>query len=319
MTQKQRVDGISVVIPAYNASKYITKTLESVFNQEAGHVEVIVVNDGSSDNTQEILNAINNPNLKVYSQENLGVAAARNFAISKASSEYIYFLDADDILTTNALSRCLEILENNTSAVAVYGEVISFVNEDEITSGIKGHNVIFAERPSGRILSDIVRANCVACCSCIMVRVAVLRNTNLFSTALRMGEDWALWVELAALGEIVYIPMPPLAYYRQHPQSSSSLLAVSAEKISPAIEYIYGLASVKSTFSYSELNAAKRTAWANAYSYTAQKFLKIHQWDKAVSYYIEAIRLRPFHLRTIVLFICSVTRVLPGVIKSHLK
>jgi len=88
---------VSVVIPAYNAMPYLPETLESVLRQTYHDFEVVVVNDGSSDNTEEWVSQILDPRLKLISQANQGLAGARNTGIVNASGEYIAFLDADVI------------------------------------------------------------------------------------------------------------------------------------------------------------------------------------------------------------------------------
>ena len=105
---------ISVLIPAYNAENSISKSLDSVFAQTYKDIEVIVVNDGSKDNTLKVLNeyAQKEPGLTVLHQENSGVSIARNLAVSKAQGEYIFFLDADDILEKDALEILLRSMES---------------------------------------------------------------------------------------------------------------------------------------------------------------------------------------------------------------
>lgn len=97
---------ISVIVAAYNAEKYVEETLESLLHQSMDEYEVIVVNDGSSDGTLDILRKYEaeNPILRVIDQENGGPSAARNAGLDVAKGEYVYFFDADDILELDALS-----------------------------------------------------------------------------------------------------------------------------------------------------------------------------------------------------------------------
>lgn len=102
---------VSVIIPVYNASDYLRESLECILNQSLRDIEIICVDDGSEDNSLDILNEIaeSDPRVIVLSQENRGGGAARNNALPHAKGEYLYFMDADDKLTKNALEECYGI------------------------------------------------------------------------------------------------------------------------------------------------------------------------------------------------------------------
>ena len=105
---------VSVVIPVYNAEDYLRESLDCIVNQTIDNIEVICVDDGSADSSWDILNEYKNKyeNFQIYHQENQGGGAARNYAMRKANGKYIYFMDADDILDTNALKEFYEISED---------------------------------------------------------------------------------------------------------------------------------------------------------------------------------------------------------------
>lgn len=100
---------ISIIIPVYNSSKYIKKCIESVLNNTYKNFEIVIVDDGSSDNSISIIKEINSSKIKVFSQNNSGPGSARNLGIKKSKGEYIFFLDSDDIINENTL----ELLHNN--------------------------------------------------------------------------------------------------------------------------------------------------------------------------------------------------------------
>lgn len=116
---------ISIIIPVYNASQFLTECLESVFNQGFGDVEIICVNDGSTDNSLDILK---NFPVKIINQENRGLAAARNVGLKEATGEYVLFLDSDDILTPNALEELYDIAESKNLDLLLF-KLINFDNE----------------------------------------------------------------------------------------------------------------------------------------------------------------------------------------------
>lgn len=104
---------VSVIIPVYNAEKYLEESLDSIFNQTLDDIEIICVDDGSTDNSWEMLKdfAANHENMKIFHQENGGGGAARNYALNHVEGKYIYFMDADDMLNENALKEFYEIAE----------------------------------------------------------------------------------------------------------------------------------------------------------------------------------------------------------------
>lgn len=108
---------LSVIIPAYNAEKWIEKCIQSVFQIDSIPLEIIVINDGSTDNTLKIIQTISDKRLKCYSIENAGVSNARNFGIEKANGKYIWFVDADDLVSADALKDVLSRLEDDVDIV----------------------------------------------------------------------------------------------------------------------------------------------------------------------------------------------------------
>lgn len=115
---------LSIIIPMYNAEKYIGNCLESILNQnlDPAQYEIIIINDGSTDKSIQIVNeyAISNDNIIILSQSNSGQSSARNNGISKATGDFLFFIDADDFLIPDSLSdvfRRYSILPEPTSSV----------------------------------------------------------------------------------------------------------------------------------------------------------------------------------------------------------
>ncbi|WP_309574196.1 glycosyltransferase family 2 protein [Candidatus Bacteroides intestinigallinarum] len=99
---------VSIVIPVYNTEKYVRQAVESVMSQTLKELEIIIINDGSSDKSLDILQKLSNTDnrIRVYSQLNQGQSVARNTGISHAHGEYIYFMDSDDLLEKDAMELC---------------------------------------------------------------------------------------------------------------------------------------------------------------------------------------------------------------------
>ena len=110
---------VSIIIPCYNAEKTLEKTLESIFNQTYNNYEIIVVNDGSTDETSDILNVYKNK-IKVINQENKGAAATRNRGFKESKGQYLLFCDADVILKSSILEKMVNTLEEHVSVSYCY-------------------------------------------------------------------------------------------------------------------------------------------------------------------------------------------------------
>ena len=135
------MDKISIIIPIYNAEKYLKECLDSLIKQEYGNVEIILVNDGSKDSSKEIcMQYLTDKRIVYVEQINGGVSKARNLGLSKATGEYIAFIDSDDMLVDGALGQVMDIIEKFN------GEVPSTIEELMSLAGVgkKTANVVYS-------------------------------------------------------------------------------------------------------------------------------------------------------------------------------
>lgn len=123
---------ISIIIPCYNAEKYVAETLESVWKQDFDNYEVICINDGSTDHTLDILKEAekNHPSLTVISQENHGIGATRNMGIEHAQGKYLLYLDSDDLLMPNTLTTVFKTMQNNELDLLYFSAETFYDNDD---------------------------------------------------------------------------------------------------------------------------------------------------------------------------------------------
>ena len=189
----------SIIIPLYNKEHFITDTINSALNQDFKAFEIIVVNDGSTDKSLEKVKAIGDPRIQVFSIENSGVSAARNFGIKKANSEYIVFLDADDLWEENHLSNLHELLKTFPDC-GLYATAYSKKQENKILK-VKYHQIPNSPNWMG-IISDYFDAskfNTIAWTSAVMVPRIILENLNGFDEKITLGagEDTDLWIRIA--------------------------------------------------------------------------------------------------------------------------
>ena len=206
---------ISVVIPVYNGMKYLPETMESVLGQTFTDFEVIVVNDGSTDNTREWVEQIQDNRIRLINQTNQGSAsAARNKGISQAKGDYIAFLDADDVWESTKLAKQLEAFKVNPEVGLVYTWV-AYINGEGKSTGR-----VFQHQDEGEVWEKLVQQNIVECGSVAMVRRQCFTELGVFDQSLRIAEDWDMWLRIANNYNFAVVP-EALVKYRQHANSKS--------------------------------------------------------------------------------------------------
>ena len=191
---------VSVVIPVYNGERYIGSTLQSVVGQSHGQLEVLIVDDGSTDGTGDILSlfARHDPRIRILRQANRGVAAARNLGIRSAEGDFIAPLDADDIWHRERISKQLRCLLDAPSDVGlVYSPWITI---DE--SGARLSPCMDRDRFEGIVWLQLMLGNFLGSASTSMIRAACLREVGLYDEEYFVQraqgcEDWDLYLRIA--------------------------------------------------------------------------------------------------------------------------
>jgi glycosyltransferase involved in cell wall biosynthesis len=182
---------VSVIIATYNRAHVVGDAVESVFRQTHPALEVIVVDDGSTDATPSTLARFGD-RIRVLRQENRGVAAARNAGIAASSGDYVLFLDSDDVLAPPCIERELARYAADPSLGLVFVDA-EFFDDD-------GRLVRVANRgPEGRVAADLVRLeqDIVSTTSGVMVPRRVIEDVGVFDERLRVSEDWDLCFRIA--------------------------------------------------------------------------------------------------------------------------
>ncbi|MBI4782353.1 MAG: glycosyltransferase [Oscillatoriophycideae cyanobacterium NC_groundwater_1537_Pr4_S-0.65um_50_18] len=206
---------VSVVIPAYNAEKTILETIESVRKQSLSNFEIIVINDGSTDSTIDLVKSIDDSRIKVFSYENGGLSIARNRGISLAQGEFIAFLDADDLWTSDKLELQVQALHENSDAGVAYSWTYFM---DEVGQSFhKGESIFF----EGNVLADLLVWNFIASGSNPLIRAQAVLSTGEFDPSVAGAADWDYWLRLAADWSYVVVPKPQV-FYRLSSGSMSS-------------------------------------------------------------------------------------------------
>ncbi|MEL7069004.1 MAG: glycosyltransferase family A protein [Cyanobacteria bacterium J06581_3] len=206
---------VTVVIPVYNSLDYLPDAVESALEQTFGDIEVIIVNDGSSDNTEQWVLSQSDPRIILISQENLGKSAARNRGIAASKGEYIAFLDADDLWETTKLEKQVRCLESAPDVGLVYTWT-ALADESGQPTGR-----ILASPAEGNVWKPLMLKNILACGSTPMVRRQCFEVAGLFSSDLPLAQDWDMWIRIAARYEFALIKQP-LVRYRKHTGNTSA-------------------------------------------------------------------------------------------------
>lgn len=204
---------ISVVIPTYNAARYVGAAVDSVLAQTFTDLEVLVVDDGSEDNTREVLAPYGQPVRYLY-QENAGVSAARNLGIAKSRGRYVAFLDADDTWLPGKLELQRSALTCMPGVGACYSAHI-VADEDLSPLGVQR-----SPRRAGALEDLLFRGNVVGTPSTVIVERELLERVGGFDPAFSQCADWDMWVRVARHTEFAYIG-EPLVTYRQHANNMS--------------------------------------------------------------------------------------------------
>lgn len=208
----------SVIVPCYNTEKTVISTLDSIKNQTYQNFEIIAVNDGSTDNTLNILETYklhNGINLKVINQENKGLGGARNTGIREAQGTYIAFLDADDLWYPEKLFRVMQILSKNPEINIVCHDEDVLKNERILRRNFYG--------PFKTYEKLLFKENCLSP-SAVVVNRKILLDVGLFSEdrSIHGVEDYDLWLKLARKGAVFYYLHEILGAYVLHEGNMSA-------------------------------------------------------------------------------------------------
>lgn len=208
---------VSVIVPAYNAGLYLKGTLQSVLAQTYLPDEIIVVNDGSTDATEQVALQYGD-RIKYLYQENAGPAAARNRGVAQAQGDYLALLDGDDLWLPNFLQSLLGLAQSQPEAAGFYGWAQMVTAQGQPLPQLAGAQQY---RPN-QLYQALLRANFLIPSTMLLRKSAVLEAGS-FDPApvLRGVEDWDLWLRLSRTQSLVCHPVP-VAQYRVHTDSLSA-------------------------------------------------------------------------------------------------
>ncbi len=272
---------VSVVMPARNAAAYIGEAIKSVLAQGEHLHELIVVDDGSHDDTLAIVRGFDDPRVQLLTNPGNGVSSARNAGARQATAAWLMFLDADDRLRTNTLATLVHATTTRPNAVAIYGNYDRIDGEGR-SIGSRSLLLRHRRKPSGNVLERMVSGNFIVNGGIMIVRSRAFASIGGFDETLRYCEDWHCWCRLAALGEFHFVPTY-LMDYRVHGANTMSA-ARTARDFLPAVERIFNDRLVSTRLPAKLVPALRRMAEVHLMIYAAAQAVRFRRYATALSY-----------------------------------
>lgn len=205
---------VSILMPVYNASKFIRETIESILCQTYTNFELLVINDGSTDNSEEIILSYKDPRIRYFKKENGGASSARNFALDQVQGSFILFQDADDLSLPNRIELLLK---------GFYSEKIGFVHSDMLLIDEMNKPIGYwqSKQISNRneLIRFFLKIGTPFNNASMMIRASILKAYR-YDTSLKIGEDTDVVSRFAINHESVHINQP-LLLYRRHSTSAT--------------------------------------------------------------------------------------------------
>lgn len=237
---------ISVIVPAYNAERSLERSVESLIASCYPNLEIIIIDDGSTDRTLQVSNEISKDNptsnvvvLQHCGGTNRGVSASRNLGIAKATGELLCFLDADDTVAPHRFQSGVKILEKRPDVDAVY-EAAAVVIEDVSQNANWSSETLFGltnPLEAEDLLTSLIRG-LPWHTSAVLFRKSLLAKTGVFHEGISIAEDCHLWMRMVVAGKVVPGDLDrPVSQYRRH---AGSLYTPAIER---KLDYLIALAS----------------------------------------------------------------------------
>ena len=207
---------ISVIIPTFNRCSVILRAINSVLNQSHKDFELIVVDDGSTDQTDLLLSSLIEAGLiKYFKLQNIGVSGARNFGVTKASSEWISFLDSDDEWLPNKLQDQIAFLQDEPTINMVYTEEIW------IRNGVRVNPRVIHQKHGGWIFDKCIQ-QCFIAPSSVLLKRNLFHEMGGFDQEFQVCEDYDLWLKISSLYEVGFIAHPLIIKHGGHEDQLST-------------------------------------------------------------------------------------------------
>ena len=277
----ERDTTFSIIIPTYNRADFIEATIQSIAKQDYRFFEIIIVDDGSTDHTEEVVSKYNVDNLHYYKKENEERAAARNYGILKAKGDYITFIDSDDLVYENHFKEAINVINRYQRP-----EVFHLAYEIKDDQG----NILHQNNQrKGDINKQLLKGNLLSCIG-VFVKNEVIK-ANLFNPdrELSGSEDWELWMRLASKYPIYYSNVIT-ACMIQH--ESRSVMQVDEKKLKKRIDLAYNYLLADPHFK-NKYGRYKNLVRSHLLLYIALHLIIARSKKRGWAYVTQAIKINP--------------------------
>ena len=206
---------ISVIIPTYNRKKTLARAIQSVINQSLSSFEILIIDDGSNDGSEEWVKE-NFQNIKYIYQNNRGVSSARNIGIENANGDWVAFLDSDDEWLPNKLHEQVKAIDSNPEVKFFH------TNEIWIRNGVRVNQMKKHKKYGGYIFEKCLDI-CRVSPSSVLIQKEVFDNIGVFDESLRVCEDYDLWLRITSKYPVAFLDVPLIYKYGGHADQLSKV------------------------------------------------------------------------------------------------
>jgi glycosyltransferase involved in cell wall biosynthesis len=302
---------VSVLMPAWNVAPFIGAAIASVLRQTLPNLELLVVDDGSTDATASIVTGQADFRVRLLRQANAGVSAARNLALAEASGQALLFLDADDMLAPDALARLAKALWRHPQAAAAAGPY-AFVPE----AATPADPLPLPRRPrfsAGDVLERLLVENLFANGGHLLLRRDAARAAGGFLAGMRYGEDWEYWVRICLQGPLAVADgEDPVLLVRQRRGSAYHRMATDPRAFLPAMQAIYGNPALMARLGAERLATLRRRAEAENDWIIGRELLRHGQRQAGLARLHASLRAAPSPKRAVLMAAAHAAPLLPA-------
>lgn len=301
---------LSVIIPTYNHARYIQRAINSLLEQSFKDFETIVVDDGSTDNTRDIINSYGD-SIKYIYQQNHGPASARNTGIEASKGEYIALLDSDDYFAKENLKRKLSFLEGNKHVGWVYSDW-QYVDHHGNYLERGSEKFVYSDKKlSGEITKELLYSrNYISPCTVVIKRL-ILDDVGYFDPMIPSQEEYDLWLRISVKYPIYYLN-EVLAYVTVHSDSLSGDFSKWAYGNALIIDKIEKILPDNFTVRRRMMDRMH----ADKYTFLARGFVQKGEFKKALNAYWQSIKRLPLQKRIYWLLILLIVRSIKEYVNS---
>jgi glycosyltransferase involved in cell wall biosynthesis len=277
---------VSVLLPTYNRAHYIAEAIQSTLDQTYADFEIVVVDDGSTDNSAEVVQRFTDPRVRFIRQENRGISGALNTAFRESRGRYVAILNSDDIWLPDLLAEEVPVLQARPDVGLIYARCQAM----DLSRRPLARTTGVPARYPGEMFKSLLYGDHV-CTIAALIRREHLEQAGLWDESLIANEDWDMWLRLALVCRFYFIDKI-LARFRVHPgritnTSSERFARLVADRIK-VIDKAYARPDLPP-----DALSIRPLAYRNIYIDVGLRWLKVPDWRQSLPYFSRALQLSP--------------------------